>query len=95
MDPWKLLETTDARAWRNFELLQAAQGHMMNAMFALEAGETKASAIDILKRGLAIIEAAHAETMAKLAAQGIPTQRAETACPAPFMGSPVAESDAP
>lgn len=29
------------------------------------------------------------------AAQGIPTQRAETACPSPFMGSPVAESDAP
>lgn len=30
-----------------------------------------------------------------MTAQGIPTQRAETVCPAPFMGSPVAKPCAP
>ena len=51
MDPWKLAELHDARAWRNFEKLTSARGHMMNALFALQGG-TKAEAIRILQSGL-------------------------------------------
>ena len=59
VDPWKLAELHDARAWRNFENLQSARGHMMNAIFALESG-TKAEAIRILNAGLDLTAASSA-----------------------------------
>jgi hypothetical protein len=55
IDPFKLYELTDARAWRNHEALQIALGHMRNAIIDLETGETKATAIRTLERELAAV----------------------------------------
>lgn len=56
IDPWKLVELTGARAWRNHEALQIALGHMSNAVIDLETGETKATAIRRLKDGFAAVQ---------------------------------------
>ena len=53
MDAWKLVKSYDERAWRNFDALQAALGHMRNAIIDLQTGETKAHAIRTLERGIA------------------------------------------
>jgi hypothetical protein len=54
---WSLYEKANARVMELSEALGAALGHMKNAQYGLEAGDTKATAIRTLAAGIKIAEA--------------------------------------
>lgn len=56
MNPWELLTKANDRAHFQSESVGICLGHMTNALIDLQSGETKATAIATLKRGLALIE---------------------------------------
>lgn len=68
MSGWVAYARAEARNMELSQALGAAIGHMKNVQYALEAGDTKASAIRTLIAGIKIAEAPY-EKMAALKAQ--------------------------
>jgi limonene-1,2-epoxide hydrolase len=78
IDGWELAKRAQDRAYFQTESLGICMGYMRNAMIDLQSGETKATAIATLQRGLALIEKRQAPMRELVQAIAMDAQRVET-----------------